>query len=289
MGLPKTRDLGSIRAVQQVLSVGPNLEERDIFYVLKMADGPVLWKALLDLQYGLCKTTELPFLYRSGCLTDSRTVLEIGYGDEELSGGLAPFFPDKKFTNVSLPTRDILGAKTKTRICLEDIAAQVKQSGLSTFDCLILRVVVQKVSQLGLFIDTVKDYLSKDGKLLIIDSNDSLLGWQPPIPTLDNLMKSLASEQEKTGAGRSAAEKIYRRASLYGLRPRVSEKLAVSSTGEAGLRDFYTYFLLLSEVMVRAYGPVLNQTALLADLNAWIADPGAKAQFGLHFAELERN
>jgi hypothetical protein len=288
MGVSQTRELGAIRDVQQLLSIGPNLTERDCLLLLKMAAPEVLWKALLDVQFRLCKASELPALARDERFNRARHVLEIGYGDGGLVGGLAPYFPEKPFVSCGLPTRWILGNRQKTKTYLARIGEELSAIPRKRFDFLILRVVVQKVSQLGLFVDTIKDYLTERGALLIIDASDRLLGWKPAIPALDELMGRLRVEQAKTGAGRTAAEKVHRRASLFDCRPVRNEDLPIVGRTEAERRDFYAYFLMLSEVMVRAYGPILDQIALVRDLDRWIAEPNGHAQFGISWVEPER-
>jgi hypothetical protein len=279
------RPASDLRETQRLLGISPLLEPRDTLLTLKLATSDSIWEALLAVQYSLSKPAELSYLYTDPDFQRARDVLEIGFGRQRIVGGLHSYFGDKQFREVALSTDLILGGKQKTRTFLEAIAAQ---AGGRKFDYLVLRAVLQKVSQLGLFIETVAQYLKPSGRLLIIDAWDSLIGWTPQVAALEKMFARLREEQSRSGVGRTASEKVHRRASLYRLRPQRVDKRAVSSHGEADLRNFYVYFLLLSEAIGRAYGRGSDPTDLLQDLDRWILDPSASCQFGLHFVQLAR-
>ncbi len=272
---------------QILLGIGPVLGLRDNLLALKLAPNQTVWRACLELQFQMTKVTELGFLYGSQNFLESESVLEIGFGDDGyVIGHLAPYFP-KHHVNVSLPTSILLAGKEKTKDVLALISNQLAQNKRKKFDYLILRLVIQHVSQLGLLVKGLSDYLNPGGRLLIIDSYDPYLKWSPMIPNLDRLIQTLAQIQLQSGGERSGVEKLHRKASLYKFTPEINQAIAVKINNKVDARNFYVLFLLMSEIIGRALQGKINQIKLISEMNNWINHPDVFGQLGMHFLQLK--
>lgn len=288
MDNPRLRPLDEVTAHQRILAISPYLDQRDNLLAVKLPTVPELWDSLAEVQYHLCKFTELPYFCQEPAFLEARDTLEIGFGNEALVGGLGAHFPGKNIVGLALPTHLAFSGQIKTKEILKMIDDRLKKQKTKKFDYIILRVILQKVSQMGLFINSVVERLKPDGRLLIIDAADELLEWVPAIPTFDKVVAELTKSVEDRGGSRTAAIKAYRKASIYGLQPERKETVPVQTYDQVGLRNFYIFFMVLSEIVSRGMNAPIDQFQLIKDLNHWIQSPTARAQIGIHFVQLQR-
>jgi len=276
-----------INEVQKILSISPGMILKDILLVLKLATPEALWKALLDLQFDMARLKEMSFLNRYCDYNKKIQVLEIGFGIDHVIGGIRPYFPQAEIKEVVLNFSYLFAGKNNYKNVTAEIEKQIGSCS-QQYDNIHLRLVAQHVNQFGAMIKSIGNYLKDDGNIVIMEAYDSYLKWSPNIPSLTEMFAVLGQLQKAKGGLRTSAEKIHRKASIYGFTPLCSEKMEVASQTQTDLRNYYQFFLLVSEIINRMIGSKINQLKLIKEMLEWLGDPTAFGQFGLQFVKLKK-
>ena len=153
---------------------------------------------------------------------------------------------------------------------------------------IILRLVLQNISQPKAFVHELLNYLKPTGQLLIIEARDANHKWTPGVATFDEIIQILTAEQAEKAGGRTIADTLHRKASIYGYKPERNEFGFLFGETSTEKRQCFNYGLLLAEIVGRLLGRERLGIAMYKDLKSWIDKPEAKMQMGLHFLQMRR-
>lgn len=265
---------------------GELLHTRPSEWLERIKSAPLgqVWETLLNVQSRFILNEDLKFFFNDRDWLNAETVLDLGCGPGDLIALLNNYFPKKIYTGVDLSDRYVRTATLRfsddknISVLLKDIH---EYSPERKFDYIILRLVIQHLPDPGNILMRLGTLLSPNGRILIMDSIDSLKLTIPSVPTLVDMYRQLQALQHGSLGSRNALLDIEANPGKHGFEVVISDKGASPAIRIEDQKLLMEQYLLASEVVKRRFGVVIDQTKLLHDLFAWVNHPYSYAQVAL--------
>ncbi len=244
-----------------------------------------LWVELLQSQNEFYRRTVLEFFYNCQSFQSAQTVVDLGCGPADLLMDLNGRFSDKEYCGVDSSSNYVELAQTA---CLGHPNIEIKQADIldyseQKFDFLVLRFVVQHLSDHGKLMSQLESMLKPQGRVAIIDVCDQLKLYSPNIPELDKMYQNMAILQKAKGGNRDAVETVESLCLKGNFTPEYSVKRPVVAHSSDEKDIFVHLFMLVSEIVRRKYQVPVDQIQLYRELKGWQFHPFSYAQLGLKF------
>jgi ubiquinone/menaquinone biosynthesis C-methylase UbiE len=161
-----------------------------------------LWHEVLTLQVDLFRKAEVAALRSSTAWQRSRTVLEAGCGNGRYLAAVARAFDDKRYVGID-SSEGLVAIANETHACERarfGVADFLKTVGSATFDAVVMRFVVQHLSDLGTILTQAASYLKPGGSLFIIEPDVANSANTPATPAFDAMLREYAVHAAERGA-----------------------------------------------------------------------------------------
>jgi SAM-dependent methyltransferase len=244
---------------------------------------------LLEQQARLMLRDELRFFHNDPSWLASKSVLEIGFGREAPIGSLRGRFPLKGFAQATLPADYFhkAGHSPALKESAFGLLDGTRPLPEGRFDYLIWRLVAQHLPDPGALLGRMRARLAPGGRFLIIDVDDALARFIPPVPSLDELYRQLGRFETLAEGRRRGPEALERAAREAGWEVERSDKIPMCAITAEDKETFASVFLIICELMRRLFGVSLDKDLMRREFGAWLSDPGCYGQIGLHFLLLK--
>lgn len=150
------------------------------------------------------------------------------------------------------------------------------------FDFIVLRLVIQHLNDLPGLFGKLRELLAPKGRILFIDSVDSMKLMSPRVLELEEMYSQLSALQKGKLGSRKAIEALDRVAEENGFTVDVVDKTPSAAISNEEKRRLLEMFVLGSEIVRRKFGVSIDQMKLLLQLIAWMGTEGSYGQVGLH-------
>jgi SAM-dependent methyltransferase len=160
-----------------------------------------IWHDVLTLQVDLFLTEEIAALRASAAWRNAKNVLEAGCGNGRYLAALAWAFPDKTYLGIDrseglIALAEAEHAGVRTGFAVGDFLAT---AGAGSFDAVVMRFVVQHLSDLPAVLRRAATYLKPGGTVFIIEPDVQNSANTPPTPAFDAMLREYAALAAERG------------------------------------------------------------------------------------------
>jgi SAM-dependent methyltransferase len=243
------------------------------------------WDDLLRLQVELFAPRELEFLGAFLPWRKAADILDVGCGNGLYTAALRSGFPKKSYMGIDLSE----GLIERARLCDREMSYEVADLFDFTpnrqFDLVIMRFLVQHLSDFAAVLDRCSRLLRPLGGLLIVEPDLGLSWNDPPTPLFQDLLRKFERSREDDGRMRA------RIADPAGL---LSGAEDWALAGDRIVRIPHPAFVAFA--LYCRWIDVFERSGLLAvdfektrlELQNWAATPGATTEIALRVIYLDR-
>jgi ubiquinone/menaquinone biosynthesis C-methylase UbiE len=254
-----------------------------------------VWDRLMRLQTDLSQPIELSFFFGCQPWLDAARVLDIGTGNGYYLRRLATYFPEKSYVGIDLDPEHIAMAEREgRRAAAGDGGAGIRflvgdaHQLEGEYDLVLARLLIQHLSSVEEFLASASRAIRPGGSLIVIESSDETRRWSPAIPAMTAFFETFRARRRSEGCDRDAGRLLAEKVTRFGFEAEASAILVVPST-IPGYKDmFLETYLTVLQVVRSAFEVECDYDRIVADLNAWWAEPASYSQLGVHLASYRR-
>lgn len=249
----------------------------------------VLWDRLQRLQVDIVFLQELAAYYTSPGWHASRRVLDMGSGNGHYLQRLASRFPGKAYLGVDLAPQlvDIARREAAGPGCRFE-CIDMSDVG-DTHDFVILRLLLQHLPDIDGALDKLARITRPGATALVIDSNDAVRFFHPPLPEVMQLFSHYTTQQAGEGRDRRAAQLVIDKLVAHPeWRLGATWQITAPSTLPGNLDTFRQIYTDIIELLGLVGQLPCDFAALRQAWAAWCADAAAYTQVGVSIVRLER-
>lgn len=248
------------------------------------------WHNLLNLQTKMFLPHEIRFLLNSSIWLDAKSVLDIGCGNGAYISQISNYFPEKSYTGIDISPELIEIAQTQhTKNNVQFLHKNLQEfKPDQQFDLIIMRLIVQHLSDFATVLSMTSKLLKPGGALLIIEPDLENFCNRPETPKFENLMQSIDSHSAQQQTNRCILSELGHIAKTTGQWSIAQDiQTAVPFIGpfiNSDLLRLYQYWIDIleqSHILSITLGNVRNE------LKIWADKPASYAQIGIRFLLLK--
>lgn len=245
----------------------------------------ILWEGLLRLQSTVTLKTDLEFFFNNKDFAGAQSILDFGCGPGDTIEFLNNYFPNKYYTGVDLSADYIQFANEKYGHFknIKFVCDNIYNFQGAKFDCVILRLVIQHLADIESLFKQLKSLLTKNGTIIIIDSDDTLKKFSVSTPILERMYENLQTNQSVKGGSRQVIHHIGKDSNNFGYMEIDSQSKAVVSFTSSEKENLMQMFCHASEIIKRKFKVEVDQEALYQELNNWRMAMHSYAQVGMKY------
>ena len=252
-----------------------------------------LWDRQLHNQWMLTRGPDITFFQNRSEWKAARHVLEVGCGTAHFLEHLATYFPEKIYRGVDIQPRVLQrGLEVRERNphvhLYQGDLLNLNRIWKNTFDFVIARLVLQHLSSIDEFLESVGCLFRPGGTLLVYDANDSMTKFEPRVPAVENLMQLLAQKQGKTGVGRQWWDELSAKCGRYSLKVQGTHDVVFSSAVKETKLALFRTFGTLGSLATRQFGLDIDLPGYRKDLSEWKNKPNSYGQIGMRAVLLRK-
>ncbi|MCB0366310.1 MAG: hypothetical protein H6624_16375 [Bdellovibrionaceae bacterium] len=267
------------------LQIDSELSPSQLMTMLAAFSNEAIWTRNLQVQDAISFPHEINVFNHSKLSQSKGQFLDVSWGFGKPIVSHHSDFPGYEGEEVGLSLSYLFQGKTKAKQYLRDIASVV---GNKKFNLIRLNLVAQHVRHHGVLLEGLLDHLEDRGRILVIDARDEMLEFNPSVPHLRDMYQRLAELQKRSGGLRNGAERIQKRASVFGYKLLDSQALRIQTKNPEELTNFFRMFCLHAEIVTRPFAGKFDRQQIYKDVFRWYQAPGAWASFGLQFVLIEK-
>jgi len=243
-----------------------------------------IWDSLRKVQERFFLEEELKELIGSSTFNEGKNVLVIDCGPGKNNCELSPFFPKKQFHAQTFTVDYFKSIRDRRFISkLNTIGTNFLKEEGSKYDYIILKFVLQHMSDPRPFFELLAEKLSLQAEVLVIESADKLFYFTPAIPEMEKLFGKFGFLQSGKGGNRKNFD-----LKKYGAKEVVSsENRPVSFFHQRKKRHFVSAIMLMAAILEKHLGGKTNYQGLGDDLLNWYNNPQASGQLALNTIRLK--
>jgi SAM-dependent methyltransferase len=257
------------------------------------ARGLGIWHDVLTLQVDLFVRAEIAAFRRSAAWRAAGSVLEAGCGNGRYLAALSRAFPGKRYLGIdrSEGLIELAGAYRSARRRFQ-VVDFLDGAGAGSFDAVIMRFVVQHLSDLGALLDRTAAYLRPGGSLFVIEPDVSNSANTPATPKFDAMLAEFA--RVAAGRGRLRVQ-LAQLPALIGEIPGWEavrdEAISVESRGPFAGTDLLRLYRSWTDLCEQqgSFAPSFDFTAVRGELDGWASRPVSRSHIGLRMLEVRRS
>jgi SAM-dependent methyltransferase len=173
------------------------------------AQGLGIWHDVLTLQVDLFVRAEVAAFRESAAWRAAGSVLEAGCGNGRYLAELSRAFPDKRYLGIDQSDGLIeLARGSGAERCTFRVADFLDGGTVGLFDAVIMRFVVQHLSDLARLLERTAAYLRPGGSLFIIEPDVGNSANTPATPKFDAMLAEFARIAASSGRLRVQLEQL---------------------------------------------------------------------------------
>jgi len=170
-----------------------------------------IWDELLSLQAELFIPSELAFFLEAPELRNARSILDVGCGNGDYVANLSGYLPQTRFTGIDV-SAELVAAAARRHSGPELSFAHrdffdYAPAG-DRHDAILLRFVVQHLSDFGAVLDHAGRCLAPGGSIVVIEVDRNAALAQPAIPRFDAMIAAYVGEAARRGRMRAQLDQI---------------------------------------------------------------------------------
>jgi len=256
------------------------------------ARGLGIWHDVLTLQVDVFVAAEIAAFGGSSAWQAAGTVLEAGCGNGRYLAALSRAFPDKRYVGIDRSEElvELANAYRNQRRRFE-VADFLDGLEVGTFDAVIMRFVVQHLSDLGALLDRTAAYLRPGGTLFVIEPDLARSTNTPPTPRFAAMLAEYARLAADRGRLRVQLAQL---PALISAMPgwEVVRDIAINVqnygpfTGSDILRLYRSWTDLCEQQ--GAFAPTFDFAGVRGELDRWARPNTSRSRIGLRMLEVRR-
>jgi SAM-dependent methyltransferase len=257
------------------------------------APGLGIWHDLLTLQVDLFVGAETTAFRKSPAWRAARRVLEAGCGNGRYLAALSSAFPAKRYLGIDRSEEliDLARAHRNERRSFQ-VGDFLAAPDVGTFDAVIMRFVVQHLSDLAALLDRTAAYLRPGGSLFVIEPDLAASGNAPATPKFEAMLGEYARIAADRGRLRVQLAQL---PALIECTPgwEVVRERAISVesrgpfSGTPLLRLYHSWTALCEQQ--GSFASAFDFAALRAELDGWAQHASSRSRIGLRMLEVRRS
>ena len=161
------------------------------------------WNDLLRLQVDFFAPSELDFLATFGPWKAARRVLDVGCGNGSYTSALRARFPRKTYIGIDLSEGLISEARCNDAAIDFEVANFLDYRPSSKHDLIVMRFLVQHLTNFGDVLEAGEKLLEAGGGLLIIEPDVKSSRNSPATPLFEDLLSKFEKSRENDGRMRT--------------------------------------------------------------------------------------
>jgi 2-polyprenyl-3-methyl-5-hydroxy-6-metoxy-1,4-benzoquinol methylase len=261
----------------------------DPFFETKKPAILEIWSEMQQLQSDFCLPQEMSFYFTSPQWHAATRVLDLGTGNGYYLKKVAAHFPEKIYHGVDSSSELIAIAGKDMTISNVTFAHRDLFDESQTHDFVIMRLLLQHLSDVPTALDHVAGLTNPGGSALIIDAHDPLRFFYPALPEFMQFFTTYAEHEQKAGRNRHVSSLVQRAiagSSFWRLEGTL--QLLIPSTIPGNLDLFTKTYGRLVDLVETVGELQYDFEAVRRAWQRWSAKPGAYTQVGLNLILLSR-
>lgn len=298
-----------LTSVEANVSLNNLLENDKITYLQSLEQTPdaQLWDVFLNGQSELFFDSEYSLIARAGWWREAKYILEMGSGNGSYLRKLSELSRDKIFKGIEKVSQSVEQANKQnalSNVIFQEGDAEIFDDKLlNSADIVLFRLTLQHLSDPLIALKNAFHYLSENGYVVIIDSNDNAKRTSHPIPAIDEALRLVAEIQKKIGKGnRNVTLELLQE--LKTKQSPISEfyEVVISNLdihgnliyecegvkGETKRLLYFRHILLFLTLLQRTYSIPVDLDKAYDELQEYFNDKNAWTSPGMHFLILKK-
>lgn len=248
------------------------------------------WHRLLQLQTEMFLPYEICFFLNCLEWIEASSVLDVGCGNGEFISKISDHFPEKSYTAIDVSPELISFAKSndnsgKITFLKEDFYRFQTEE---LFDVIIMRLVVQHLSDFEDLLEKVSKRLKPGGSFIIIEPDYKNSWNRPETPKFNTLLKCMDELSVKTKTNRcllSELDEIADKSDSWSTqRDSLSKVPYLSPKEDSNLLCLYNHWI---DIIENSKILLTNLSEIRDELKTWSKRKDAYAQIGIYFLQLK--
>ena len=252
-----------------------------------------IWNRIMQYQVDFSFPLELQFYFSLESWLEARDAVDLGTGNGYYLRRLASYFRGKSYTGVDFDERLVEEAKAHPdeaavnsddeRISY-DVADVLGYTGEFSVD--VARLLVQHLTSSEELFIAAKNFLKKDGTLIVIDSNDDARFFWPAdsCRQIDAFFHAFSEFQP----GRHNSDAMMQSSKNYGFEIEKSRLLLIPSSLPTYKDLFHESYHLFFDIVQGHYEMPFDYEKLRRELDDWAEREGSYSQIGVNLCSYRR-
>lgn len=247
------------------------------------------WDDLLRLQVDLFFEQERAFLARFAPWQAARHVLDVGCGNGYYLSQLRSAFPQKSYFGVDLSRELIAEARTRhggpaLGFAEADFFAF---SPARRFDLLLMRFIVQHLTDFATVLAQASRLVERGGGLLVVEPDLAASGNSPATPRFAELLERFEAVRKADGRMKGRLDEIGAIAAKSGWRVEGDRRVFVTTPRPIENRQLLPVYFRWIELCEKSGLVAYPFADARSELNDWATNDGAISRICLRFVHLQ--